>query len=561
MEMFHYFLYGKESTLETDQKPLVSIYKKHMIDINPRVQRLIVRYFPYLPFKVVYKKGTDIPVADALSDVNPMDPEDNIKLPIIAVNMITTWILMSVESQGSFSNKLDQLRKSTVQDEQLTRLKGYISTGFPCDKKNLLTDLHEFWPHKEMLSFKSGLITCGNRIIVPKEMRPEMLQYIHEGHQGKERCLLRARNTVFWTKITYNVQELIEKCIICQEYGKSQPIIGATQELPPFPWHTLATDVFYWKRMDFLIVVDVFSKYIIVRKLPNSTSAAVCIELSMIVTELGLPHIIRSDNSPCYNSKEFQQFLQCYSITHQTSSPNHPRSNGFVERMVGVAKKMMDKAGKEGKLWISGLFDYRVTPQSGSIASPLQLLTQHTPMEKNLLQLPSALGAPEMHQTCQELIKRKGNKPERNYIELAPSTPVWVQHRQNATWEPATVVNQCALNSYWIMQENNTEHPKVYRHTRTMLKIRSTPTEGEQTAQMKEWTTESRSVKSNTPAIPYGIRDHSIKNCQEYTSSDTVQSPLPRLDLPVSDFSKNREESQIAEPLCTDDTALEAPDA
>ena len=55
----------------------------------------------------MYKKGIDIPVADALSHVTPMDPEDNIKLPIIAVNMITTRILMSVESQGSFSSKLD----------------------------------------------------------------------------------------------------------------------------------------------------------------------------------------------------------------------------------------------------------------------------------------------------------------------------------------------------------------------------------------------------------------------------------------------------------------------
>ena len=207
------------------------------------------------------------------------------------------------------------------------------------------------------------------------------------------------------------------------------------------------TDMFYWKRMDFLIVADVFSKYIIVRKLPNSTSAAVCIGLSMIVTELGLPHIIRSDNGPCYNSKEFQQFLQCYNITHQTSSPNHHRSNGFVERMVRVAKKLMDKAGKEGKPWILGLFDYRVTPESGSIASPLQLLTQCTPREKNLPQLPSTLGTPEMYQTHHELKKRQRNRPERNYIELAPGTPVWVQHRQNATWEPAIVVKQCAPNS------------------------------------------------------------------------------------------------------------------
>ena len=156
-----------------------------------------------------------------------------------------------------------------------------------------------------MLSIESGLTTCGNRIIVPKEMRPDLLQYIHEGHQGKERCLLRERNTVFWPKMTYDIQQLMEKCIICQEHGKSQPIIGTTQELPPFPRDTLVTDMFYWKKMDFLIVADVLSKYIIVRKLPNSTSAAMCIELSMIVRELGLAHIIRSDNSPCYNSKEF----------------------------------------------------------------------------------------------------------------------------------------------------------------------------------------------------------------------------------------------------------------
>ena len=138
--------------------------------------------------------------------------------------------------------------------------------------------------------------------------------------------------------------------MICQEYGKSQPLTGTPQKLPPFSWHTLATDMFYWKRMDFVMVADMFSRYIIVRKLPNSTFTAVCIELSMIVNELGLPHIIRSDNSPCCSSKEFQQFLQCYSIMHQTSSPNHSRSKGFAERMVAVAKKLTDKAVSEGKL-------------------------------------------------------------------------------------------------------------------------------------------------------------------------------------------------------------------
>ena len=106
MKKFHYFLYGKEFTLETDQKPLVSIYKKHMIDISPRVQRLIVISFPYLSFKVV-QKGNRHSSCRCTQSCDPMDPEDNIQLPIIAVNMITTRILMSVESQGSISNILD----------------------------------------------------------------------------------------------------------------------------------------------------------------------------------------------------------------------------------------------------------------------------------------------------------------------------------------------------------------------------------------------------------------------------------------------------------------------
>ena len=134
-------------------------------------------------------------------------------------------------------------------------------------------------------------------------------------------------------------------------------------------------------------------------------------------------------------------------------------------------------------------------------------MTQHTPREKDPPQLPSTLGTQEMYQTQQELMKRQGNKTEKSYIELAPGTPVWVQHRQNATWQPTIVINQCAPNSYWIMQENGTEQPKVYRHTRTMLKIRSTPTNVEQTGHMKDYPTEIRKSESRIPAIPNMVRD------------------------------------------------------
>ena len=103
------------------------------------------------------KKGSG---ASLTQKVTPMDPEDDIQLPFRKANMITTrnltrnstCILMSVQPQDSLSNQLDQLRKSTAQGNQLTRLSHYTNTDFQCDKKNLPTDLHKHWNHRETLS-------------------------------------------------------------------------------------------------------------------------------------------------------------------------------------------------------------------------------------------------------------------------------------------------------------------------------------------------------------------------------------------------------------------------
>ena len=158
-----------------------------------------------------------------------------------------------------------------------------------------------------------------------------------------------------------------------------------------------------------------------------------------------------------------------------------------------------------------------------SIASPLQLITQCTPREKDLPQLLSTLGTQEMYQTHQELIRRQQNKPEKSYIELTPGTPVWVQHRQNTSWEPATVVSQCTTNSYWIIQENGTEQLKVYRRTRSMLKIRCTPTEVEQTGYRNSQLIETEKAEFHTPAISNMARNCIEENSLENISPDLVQ--------------------------------------
>ena len=112
------------------------------------------------------------------------------------------------------------------------------------------------------------------------------------------------------------------------------------------------------------------------------------------------------------------------------------------------------------------------------------------------------------------------------------------------------------------MQENGAEQPRVYRCTRSMLKMRSTPTDGKQKAQMREWSTETDTAEFHIPAISYGNKNVAVENSQGHSLPSSLTPSLPSLDLPESEnFSENRDESQIAEPLCTNGTTLgNAPD-
>ena len=52
------------------------------------------------------------------------------------------------------------------------------------------------------------------------------------------------------------------------------------------------------------MVVDYFSKFLVVRKLPNSISGAVVKELFVIFSKYGKPYFFRLDNGLCYASEK-----------------------------------------------------------------------------------------------------------------------------------------------------------------------------------------------------------------------------------------------------------------
>ena len=76
------------------------------------------------------------------------------------------------------------------------------------------------------------------------------MEQIHDGHQGKEKCMLKVRESVFWPGISDDICETVEQCGIFQSTSRAVKLVGNVSEVPPNAWHNLGTDLFYWNKMD-----------------------------------------------------------------------------------------------------------------------------------------------------------------------------------------------------------------------------------------------------------------------------------------------------------------------
>ena len=226
----------------------------------------------------------------------------------------------------------------------------------------------------------------------------------------------------------------------------------------PHPWHTIGSGLFYFRRIDFLVVVDYFSKYLIVRKIHNSTSSAVIKELGMIFSEFGKPQVFRSDNGPCYSSQEFRFFMQNWSIEHRTSSPHYPQSNGLAESMVKVSKNLIEKAILQDLPWNQLLLDYRCTPISSEIPSPAEILFGRK-LQSSVTVLSSQVMNDRIRKQRELIAKKEGKfyTNTKDFQDRITSLPfeagqnVWLQNSDSRKYEEAVIREKCREpNSYMV---------------------------------------------------------------------------------------------------------------
>ena len=191
---------------------------------------------------------------------------------------------------------------------------------------------------------------------MPYSERLETLKVLDLGHYAVDKMQLRALETVYWPGINKDILEYYQSC----KSQRNEPL--QSHPIPVVPWHMVATDLFEARNSKYLLIVDYYSRFPILRKLSSTTSRVLIQEMKAVFAELGVPSVIVSDGGPQYTATEFQDFKKHWQIKHRLSSPRNPQSNGMAEHFVQTMKASLIKTIEEGEDVDLALLTYKTMP-------------------------------------------------------------------------------------------------------------------------------------------------------------------------------------------------------
>ncbi|UYV70824.1 K02A2.6-like [Cordylochernes scorpioides] len=360
-ERFQDYLMGNTFSIETDHKPLIPIFStKNLDEMTPRIQRLRLRMMRY-SYSIYHTPGKDIVVADALSR-SPIKISHEKDLE----NEICSFVQQITSCPPFKDENMKEIWQYQNEERVCREIKDYCEKGWPT-KNELSAEAKAFWCLRYEMSVIDGLLMRNSRIYIPKSLRSKVLNSLHEGHLGIEKCRGRARSSVWWPRISQEIGELVRNCPNCIEERSNpqQPLI--VSDFPSRPWEKVGIDHFYLKGKYYLLIADYYSRFPELALLEDQTTHSTILHCKSIFARHGIPEEVRSDNGPQFGL-EFKKFAKEYGFHHITSSPRFPQSNGFIESMVKNIKNQLKK-GRDPYLSLLG---YRTAPLENGY-SPAEL--------------------------------------------------------------------------------------------------------------------------------------------------------------------------------------------
>ena len=303
LEKFRLFLYGKKFAIYTDHKNLQYLYNsnadwsKLRRDRVQRWKSILMEY----DYEILYKKGVDNVVADALS-----------RSPIEVASM-RTLMLEAQQQEGMIDEKDEDLGKS----EQ-------------------------------------------GKILVPKSMVPLVIRMAHDKelrHAGIEKTLKKLQEKFWWERMRADVDKYVGNCWICTSHNRYEM---RAEFQAKDPRGVLSFDVIpelprtQSGNVDILVMQDLLTRFVVCVPMRNRSAKTVAKAIYQHwISRFGIPRKFLSDDGGEFKNEVLKYMALDIGVEeHVFSTPYHKQSNGINERSHRSLMKMIRSMMlSEGKSW------------------------------------------------------------------------------------------------------------------------------------------------------------------------------------------------------------------
>ncbi|XP_054288024.1 uncharacterized protein K02A2.6-like [Macrosteles quadrilineatus] len=204
---FYYYLFGTHFTLVTDNAPISRIFQ-HNKALPQMTSGRLLRYASYLSgfnYTLKFKPGKENENVDCLS-----------RAPLQQVNSTVDEII---------ANEVNQVYEQMIfemSDEHITASTIRSETEKDPDLSRIVKDLKNKSDETEY-TLVDGILFRQDCVIIPRSLRPSILNELHYTHLGITKMKQLARRYVYWPSIDKEIERIVRGCEKCALTCHSPP--------------------------------------------------------------------------------------------------------------------------------------------------------------------------------------------------------------------------------------------------------------------------------------------------------------------------------------------------
>jgi hypothetical protein len=305
------YLIGRHFKVKTDHDSLNYFLEQRLS--SEEQQKWVTKILGY-DFEIVYKKGKQNVVADALSR-----KDEDVEAFLCAISIIQPDWIIQARDEWKNDEKVWTLIERLQQDSSA---------------------LDTFTWKNDSLWYKDRLYLCKN-----SQLKQKVLLELHTspvgGHSGFLKTYHRVKKDFFWDGLKTDVQRFVAECLVCQQNkvetiktpGLLQPL-----SIPSQRWEEASMDFITGLpksegKSVIMVIVDRLTKYAHFFALSHPFKASTVSTAFMETVQKlhGSPKIIVSDRDPIFTGHFWTKLFSCLGTQLAHSSSYHPQSDGQTE--------------------------------------------------------------------------------------------------------------------------------------------------------------------------------------------------------------------------------------